>query len=167
MSYECFAWQAGLFADEAGDAEAGEMFLEMAQELGASFGGELEVACALDGIEAMEVVGDDSVVDEGRGEGEERVFVVIDAFEENRLVEDGDAQHEDFFQGGGDIGIEFAGVVDVDDEKDLFGGGGQQFEERGVDALGDADGEAGVEADPFEVGNGVEGLKKVGERAIA
>jgi hypothetical protein len=65
MSYECFALQGGLFADEAGDAEAGEVFLEVAQELGASFGGELEVACSLDGIEAMEVVGDDSVVDEG------------------------------------------------------------------------------------------------------
>ncbi len=65
----------------------------------------------------------------------------------------------DFFEGSGDVFVELFGVVEVDDEDDLLAAIFEYLEKRDVDPFGDADGEAGVEPDPFDVGYGVEGLK--------
>ncbi len=110
---------AGDFLDEAGDAEAGEVFLDVLDD-GVRIGGGGEVGGACNGVELVDIVGEQAMVGEEFAELEHGGWVVVDVFEEDRLVEDGDAEALDFFEGGEDVGVEFDRVIAVDDEEDLF-----------------------------------------------
>lgn len=83
------------------------------------------------------------------------------------MVEDRNAEVLDLLQRGEDVGIEFERVIGLDDEDDLLRRGGENVEEGIVQSLGNADREAGVEADPFQVGNGCEADEEGGERLVA
>lgn len=117
------------------------------------------MACPLNGVEGVEIVWDNARIYENFREIQQSILIVIDPFQEYRLIEDGYAETLDFLHSSDDLSIQFFWVVRMNDKKDLFRGRGQKIEEGVVDPFWYADGETGVKADPFQMGDLFEGLK--------
>src|SRR5690606_4360179 len=104
----------GLFLDVLGDGVTGEAAAEFGHDLAPAFYWNLEVGGAADAIELVQVVGRHADVDQPEAElllGGDRV---VDAAEQDRLVQNhsaGSAQSQD---GGGDFGVELLGVIGMD-----------------------------------------------------
>jgi len=84
--YKRFTGISWDFANELGDSEAGNPLAEGPDQGWADCFGESEMGCPFDPVMFMEIIGDYPGIDEGFGEGKERFYVVVDSFEEDRLV---------------------------------------------------------------------------------
>lgn len=111
------------------------------------------MGAAADKIALVEIVGADTAHEELMHQGAHGIEVVIDSSEEDTLVAEGNAVIGESFEGGADFEGEFAGMVDVDADKErmVFL---QDAAEFGSDALGEENGDAGADAEEFEMGNG-------------
>ena len=150
-----FAAAAGGVDDELGNGVAGGVAAKGFDDFNALVDGGAKVGGALDEVALIEVVGADAAHEEFVHEGLHDVGFVVDATEEDALVAEGNTVIGESLEASADFGGEFAGVigVDADEEGVVFL---QHLAERGGDALGEKDGDAGTDADELDVGDGSE-----------
>jgi len=152
--------------DVAGDGVAGQGAAHFGDVLEAAGEGDLEVGGAGDAVELVEVVGHDAEVDEAAREVDEGFWRVVDVAEEDGLVEDRDAGIDEAGECGGGRVVNFARVVGVDDQDGSEASAAEPVEKALRNALGDDDGEAGVDAEAADVGNPGDAVGELGEVGI-
>lgn len=117
-------------------------------------------------VEKVQIIRKNPFIYEGLAEGKERLFLIIDPFEQDGLVEKRDAELSYALQGGDYVLIELSCVVAVDDEDNLLRVRLKEGQEAAVDPLGDADGKAGMKPDPLDMRTGGERSEKRLHRLI-
>ena len=128
--------------------------------------GDFEVGGAADAVELVEVVRRDADVDEPLAQVALGVDRVVDAAQQHGLVEQHDAGAAEAVDGGGDLGVEFAGVVGVQHHDGRQPRAGEPGEQLVGHARGDHDRHARVNAQPREVRDRRELVDQRGEPAV-
>src|SRR5690606_13479160 len=92
--------------------------------------------------------------------------VVVDAGQQHGLVEQGDAPFAQSRGGRGDLVAELARVIGMHHQHRLQASPGQPVQQVGVDAAGQHDGQAAVDAQPAQVGNGRQLARQLAQPAV-
>ena len=130
---------SGNFLYISGNSVSWQATPHLRHDLETTFYGHVEMGSSLDGVELMQVVGHDTHVDELLAELDLYSGLVVDAPQQDRLVEKRDPRSEESFQRGFTGAVDLAWVVGVDDEflgLEIFGPACPQ---PGLLALGEVD----------------------------
>ena len=117
-----------------------------------------------DSVELVEVIGHDAEVDQPLGELHQRVETIVHPAQQYRLVEQQYAGRRKSSQGRGHVRVEFGRVVGVNYHDRREPRGRDRCEQAGGDALGDYDGQSGVNsqaAQMWDVGESTDELGQV------
>ena len=160
-----FPAAAGGVDHELWDGVAGGVAPEGTDELDAFAGVGAEVSAAGDEVALVEVIGAHPHHEEAVDEGLEDGGIVIDAFQEDGLVAEGDTGEGEAITGFAEGVGTFVGVVDVNahPHRAVFF---EDFGEGGGDALGEKDGDTGTDTNEFDVGDGAEFAEEVVEFVV-
>ena len=105
----------------------------------------------LHGVEGMQVVGQYAALEEALGEGRLRFHAVIDAAQDDALIEQGDAGALEASHGGSDGVVQLVGMVGVNDQHLLQTRGTQPAEQLVIDAVRNHHRQARVDAQALEM----------------